>query len=112
MESQVGSRLGILGLEPGLSIGVTLPAPPSGSRFGSATFDFPVVFETVEGVWADLVMQGDPRLETAFVAASSEARKARRSRKHLGLRLCCPASGGGGCKRLGNNVQSPPSADG
>lgn len=70
MTSQIGSCLGILGLEPGLPAGVTPPASPSGSLFSSATFDFPVISETVEGAWADVVMQGDPELEPAFVAAA------------------------------------------
>ncbi|WP_246804857.1 hypothetical protein [Mesorhizobium mediterraneum] len=70
MESQVESCLGILGLEPGLPAGVTPPALPSGALFSSATFDFPVISETVEGAWADVAMQGDSELEPAFVAAA------------------------------------------
>lgn len=47
------------GLGMCLPPGVTPPAPPSGSLFSSATFDFPVISETVEGACADVVMQGD-----------------------------------------------------
>ncbi|MCA0004085.1 MULTISPECIES: hypothetical protein [unclassified Mesorhizobium] len=70
MTSQIESCLGILGLEPALPPGVTPPAPPSGSLFSSATFDFPVISETVEGAWADVVMLGEPALQPAFVTAA------------------------------------------
>ncbi|MER9071062.1 hypothetical protein NKH84_31960 [Mesorhizobium sp. M0902] len=70
MTTQTGGCLGILGLEPGLPPGVTPSAPPAGSLSSSATFHFPVISETVEGAWADVVMQGEPALEPAFVTAA------------------------------------------
>ncbi|PBC12525.1 hypothetical protein CK225_31445, partial [Mesorhizobium loti] len=65
MTSQIESCLGILGLEPALPPSVAPPAPPSGSLFSSATFEFPVISETVEGAWADVVMLGEPALQPA-----------------------------------------------
>jgi hypothetical protein len=35
-----------------------------------ATFDFPIIVETVAGAWADRVLPGDPTLEPACVAAA------------------------------------------
>ncbi|WP_008545049.1 hypothetical protein [Bradyrhizobium sp. CCGE-LA001] len=35
-----------------------------------ATFDFPVISETVEGAWVENVVRGDPTLERAYVAAA------------------------------------------
>ncbi|MER9683842.1 hypothetical protein NKJ23_32005 [Mesorhizobium sp. M0184] len=70
MASQTGKYLGILDLESGLPPGVTSPPPPKGSMLRSASFDLPVITETVEGAWADLVVRGDPALEQAYVAAA------------------------------------------
>ncbi|OHV78907.1 hypothetical protein [Ensifer sp. LCM 4579] len=68
MALQTGRYLGILDLEYGSPSGVT--PPPQGSMMSSATFDLPVISETVEGAWADVVMRGDPALEPAYVAAT------------------------------------------
>jgi hypothetical protein len=35
-----------------------------------ATFDFPVISETVTGAWAENVVRGDPALEPAYIAAA------------------------------------------
>src|SRR6266446_3924212 len=70
MASQTSACLGILDLESGLPPGATPPPAPPGSLKSSATFDFPVIVETVEGAWADVTMRGDPALEPAFIAAA------------------------------------------
>ncbi|MBB4423930.1 hypothetical protein GGD66_002474 [Bradyrhizobium sp. CIR48] len=62
--------LGILKLERGVPPGVTPPAPPVGSMLNPASFDFPVVYETVEGAWVENVVRGDPALEPAFISAA------------------------------------------
>ncbi|UWU75851.1 hypothetical protein N2603_38835 [Bradyrhizobium huanghuaihaiense] len=70
MVSQSTSSLGILDLERGLPAGATPPTPAPGSLMSSATYDFPVISETVAGAWADVAMRGDPELEPAYVAAA------------------------------------------
>lgn len=66
MASPTSRSLGILNLERGL--------PPSEPRPGSllspATFDFPIILETVERAWADVVIRGDPALEAASIEAA------------------------------------------
>ncbi|MFC3320560.1 hypothetical protein [Mesorhizobium cantuariense] len=69
MTSQPQKALGILGLEGGLAPG-QLPPPRPGSVFNPATFDFPIIIETVEGAWADRVIPGDSALEPAYIAAA------------------------------------------
>ncbi|MGY4627093.1 hypothetical protein [Bradyrhizobium sp. USDA 4486] len=69
MASQTTSSLGILDLERGLPPGVT-PTRVPGSLMSSATYDFPVISETVAGAWADVAMRGDPELELAYIAAA------------------------------------------
>ncbi|MDA9393136.1 hypothetical protein WN73_21775 [Bradyrhizobium sp. CCBAU 45394] len=70
MTSQAPPSLGILKLERGLQPGATPPTPPLGSMLNPASFDFPVVYETVEGAWVENVVRGDPALEPAFIAAA------------------------------------------
>lgn len=43
---------------------------PPGYLVNPATFDFPVIWETVEGAWVDRVFRGDPALEPALIAAA------------------------------------------
>lgn len=62
--------LGILNLERGVPLGVTPPAPTPGGLMSPATYNYPVISETVEGAWADRVIRGDPELEPAYVAAA------------------------------------------
>ncbi|UVO30455.1 hypothetical protein [Bradyrhizobium arachidis] len=66
MTLQHSRPLGILCLERG--------GTPSKSRPGSilhpTTFSFPVISDIVEGAWADVVIRGDPPLESAYVAAA------------------------------------------
>lgn len=62
--------LGILNLERGLPPGFTPPSPRPGSMLSPATFDFPIISETVAGAWAENVIRGDPALETAYTAAA------------------------------------------
>lgn len=51
--------LGVLMLERGLpAVGVIAP-PPLGSLRHSATFDFPVIYETVAGAWVDVSQAPD-----------------------------------------------------
>lgn len=66
MTSQTPRALGILNLERGPSP----PMPRPGSLLNPATFDFPVILETVAGAWADVVIRGDPALEPAYIAAA------------------------------------------
>ena len=68
--SQTTSSLGILNLERGNLPGTTPPTPRPGSLTSPATFNFPVISETVSGAWADVVIPGDPALEPAYVAAA------------------------------------------
>jgi hypothetical protein len=72
MTSHPASSLGILNLERGLPPGATPPTPEPGSLMSSATFNFPVISETVPGAWADVVIPGDPALEPAYVAAARQ----------------------------------------
>ncbi|WP_024520898.1 hypothetical protein [Bradyrhizobium sp. Tv2a-2] len=66
MASQTPRSLGLLHLERGLSLDGASP----GSLMNPATFHFPILLETVEGAWADRVIQGDPGLEAAYIAAA------------------------------------------
>jgi len=66
MASQTARPLGFLNLERGPSPA----APRPGALLNPATFDFPIIVETVEGAWADRVLPGDPTLEPACVAAA------------------------------------------
>ncbi|MCK1740901.1 hypothetical protein IVA80_08420 [Bradyrhizobium sp. 139] len=70
MASPTQRSLGILNLERGRVAGATLRAPLSGSLMSPATYDFPVISETVVGAWVDLVVPGAPELEPACVAAA------------------------------------------
>ncbi|WP_247479630.1 hypothetical protein [Bradyrhizobium sp. CW9] len=70
MTAETLHALGILKLERGVPPGATPPAPPCGSMLNPTSFDFPVVYETVEGAWVDNVVRGDPELEPAFIAAA------------------------------------------
>ncbi|AWL97871.2 hypothetical protein CIT37_03435 [Bradyrhizobium ottawaense] len=36
------------------------------------TFEFPVIYETANGAWADDVIRGNPALESAYVAAATK----------------------------------------
>ncbi|QRM32261.1 hypothetical protein [Microvirga sp. VF16] len=60
--------LGILNLERGLVAGES-PAESDIDAF-KERLDFPIIAETVTGAWADNVIQGDPALEPAYVAAA------------------------------------------
>jgi hypothetical protein len=70
MASQTSPCLGILNLERRLDP----DAPPwpirPGSPLNPATYDFPIILETVEGAWAENVILGDPSLEPACIAAA------------------------------------------
>ncbi|WP_346732865.1 aspartate/glutamate racemase family protein [Bradyrhizobium sp. 195] len=69
MASQTSRALGILDLERGLPPDGTPPLS-SGSLINPATYEFPVILETVAGAWADVVVPGDPALEVACIAAA------------------------------------------
>ncbi|WP_246529709.1 hypothetical protein [Microvirga zambiensis] len=62
--------LGILLLDRGLPPGATPPTPLPGTMRSSATFDFPTIWETVDGAYAENVIHGDPALEPACIAAA------------------------------------------
>lgn len=68
--TQITASLGILHLERGLAPGATPPPPSPGSLLNPATFNFPVITETVPGAWVENVVRGDPTLEPAYVAAA------------------------------------------
>ncbi|MHC4049426.1 aspartate/glutamate racemase family protein [Bradyrhizobium sp. 25ACV] len=69
MTLQAPRALGVLCLERGLSPGEA-PSPIPGSIRNPATFDFPIVSETVSGAWVPNIVRGDPTLEPAYVAAA------------------------------------------
>ncbi|MCA1386364.1 MULTISPECIES: hypothetical protein [unclassified Bradyrhizobium] len=70
MALQIPRSLGILNLERGMTTDANTPAPLRGSLMSSATFDLPIISETVIGAWADIVIPGAPELEPACVAAA------------------------------------------
>lgn len=70
MEKNTNHFLGILDLECGSTAGSTRPPPRPGSILNPASYNLPVVLETVPGAWAEVVIRGDPQLESAFVAAA------------------------------------------
>jgi len=67
MAKNTEASLGILLLDrEGASPPTTIP----GSLHNAATFDFPVIWETVTGAWAKNVIEGDPALRPAYAAAA------------------------------------------
>ncbi|SFQ36667.1 hypothetical protein SAMN05216330_1348 [Bradyrhizobium sp. Ghvi] len=68
MPSQSASYLGILDLER--EPGAVRPTPQPGSLMSPATYNFPVITETVKGALAEVVMRGSPALEPAYIAAA------------------------------------------
>lgn len=70
MASQPPSCLGILNLERGLPPGAKPLTQMPGLLLSQGTFDFPVIWETAEGAWAEKVVGGDPALEPAYIAAA------------------------------------------
>nr|WP_314876406.1 hypothetical protein [uncultured Pseudomonas sp.] len=70
MQDQTRVSLGILHLERGSSADNNDGALLPGSLLNPETFDFPVIFETVEGAWVENVVKGDPSLELAYVRAA------------------------------------------
>lgn len=70
MTSQVCRPLGILELDEGVPAeGPSLPPRP-GSLLNPTTFDRPILTEVVHGAWPELIIRGDPSLESACVAAA------------------------------------------
>lgn len=57
-------------LESGLPLDAMPLTPLPGSMMNPATFDFPVILETVSGAWVENVVCGDPTLESAYIAAA------------------------------------------
>lgn len=71
MTTSTRPSLGVLELERGLPPGAAPVAQGlPGSMINPATFDFPIVLETVEGAWADIAVAGNPALEQACIAAA------------------------------------------
>nr|WP_247493179.1 hypothetical protein [Bradyrhizobium sp. 142] len=70
MPLQLSRSLGVLHLERGVQSGAAPPNPASGSMLNPATFNFPIIFETVTGAWVENVVRGDPALEPSFIAAA------------------------------------------
>ncbi|MBM7487790.1 hypothetical protein ACVWWI_006655 [Bradyrhizobium sp. USDA 3686] len=72
MSSQTPHLLGILNLERGGLPSGSPPKSPIGELLNPETFDFPIISETVEGAWADVVVRGEPALEPAYIAAAKK----------------------------------------
>ncbi|MGY4230147.1 hypothetical protein ACVMIH_007508 [Bradyrhizobium sp. USDA 4503] len=70
MTLQPTRSLGVLHLERGLPPDAPRPAPLPGALLNPATFNFPVISETVAGAWVENVVRGDPSLEPAYIAAA------------------------------------------
>lgn len=66
--SSVARSLGILNLERGALAGES--AADDAIDAFRERLPFPVIAETVEGAWADNVIQGDSALEPAYIAAA------------------------------------------
>lgn len=70
MTLQAQRSLGVLHLERGLPPGASTRRPLPGSLLNPASFNFPVITETVAGAWVENVVRGDPALEPAYIAAA------------------------------------------
>lgn len=70
MASTTQPSLGVLNLERGLPPGSPYPECPPGCLLDPHAIGFPVIMETVEGAWAELVIRGEPKLEAACIAAA------------------------------------------
>ncbi|MER8912050.1 hypothetical protein NKH99_31405 [Mesorhizobium sp. M0854] len=70
MASTTPRALGILLLDRGLPPGAAPPPPVHAPMRNPATFDFPTVYETVDGAYAKNVIHGDPALEPVCIAAA------------------------------------------
>lgn len=46
------------------------PLWPAGSMLNPATFDFPMIWETVSGAWTDAIVRGDLDLESSCIEAA------------------------------------------
>lgn len=56
---------GVLVLDKGLP-----PTSPPPTPRVAEVLDFPLIFETIKGGWADVVIRGDPALESAYISAA------------------------------------------
>lgn len=70
MIRQAEPSLGILLLERGVQPVRPNQTPLAGSLTNPATFNFPVISETVEGAWVENVVRGAPSLEGPDIAAA------------------------------------------
>ncbi len=70
MTNATMKSLGILRLDRFLPPGTVAADPPDGSILNPSTFDFPTIFEVVEGAGVERVVKGDVALEPAFIAAA------------------------------------------
>ncbi|WP_051440672.1 hypothetical protein [Ensifer aridi] len=70
MALQDRPALGILELDEGLAPDCPRLAPREGSLLNPATFDREIITEIVEGAFVDVIIQGDPSLEDACLAAA------------------------------------------
>lgn len=70
MTAKTSPSLGVLRTERGLPPGTPEWMLPPGYLANPATFDFPVICETVEGAWVERVFRGDRALEPALIAAA------------------------------------------
>lgn len=69
--SQIPHALGVLKTQRGLPLGTPPPMQHlAGSLLNPATFNFPIISETVDGAWVEKVVRGDPALEPGYVAAA------------------------------------------
>jgi len=70
MTSSQEGHLGVLLLDRGLPPDAPPPVSLPGSIHSPETLGAPIIWETVEGAWAETVVRGDPSLETSYVAAA------------------------------------------
>ena len=75
-----------------------------------STFDFPVLYQVVEGATAErVVTQGDPRLLEPFSPAAADL-QARARGDHLRLRIPGAVPGRAGCRGVDAGVRLQPGA--
>ncbi|MGY4592746.1 hypothetical protein ACVWXL_000492 [Bradyrhizobium sp. GM22.5] len=70
MASNSAASLGILKLERGTPTEQIPTTPLPRGVLNPASYDFPIITETVAGAWVDNVVRGDPTLEEGYIAAA------------------------------------------
>lgn len=70
MTSQAEPSSGVLLLERRGQLVQPNPTPLAGSVTNQATFNCPVISETIEGAWVENVVRGDSSLERPYIVAT------------------------------------------